>query len=728
MAAVGPYEATLESRTPAERMPVTYVSADFFSILRTRPLLGRDFRPEDDRQGAHPVAVLSYRIWQTYFGSDPALLGASINLDRRPYTVIGVLPPEFRFYRPANVFVPISDAVTRQMLTMRENHNALDAIARLKPGTTLEQAQAQMNTITSRLRSADPATNTGIGARMMALRERISGQARQPLMILLAAVSLVLLIACVNVASLLLARATDRRGEMAMRAALGASRWHVLRQLLLESVILALAGGALGVLLCSWSFAGLARLIPASIDAGGIGVDLRVLGYTLLVSMLTGVLFGLAPAFDAWRLDLTGALRDGGRTTSGSSSARLRDALVIAEVALALVLLAGAGLLLRTLNSLMNVPLGFESDHVLTARVSLPDSKDYPPERGAAFFKAMVANVGAIPGVRSAGTISHMPLRGFFSSMAWLRDDQPLPERGKLPGAEHRVASPEYFATMGIPLLRGRLLTPADGRLTNFRQEEIMEWVKKNHFSVLISDAMAKRFWPGEDPVGKTFRPGFPEMGLQPVKILGVVGDVRDYGPDSDLAPTFYWSAYHFPQRAATLVVRTRGGDPAAIVSDVRRTVAVLDQAATVSDVATVESIVSDAVASRRLNMQLLGVFAALALLLAGVGIYGVTAYAVNRRTHEIGIRIALGAAPWSVVRMVVGRAVVLGAIGVIAGTAVALALTRLIAGMLFGVKPADPLTFVSVGAILLALSIAASCAPARRATRVSPIVALRSE
>ena len=728
MAAVGPYEATLESRATAERLPVTYVSADFFRILGTHPLLGRGFRTEDDRQGAHPVAVLSYRVWQTNFGGDPAILGANVNLDRRPYTVIGVLPAGFRFYRPANVFVPISDTVTRQMLSLRENHNALDVIARLKPGTSLAQAQAQMDTITSRLRSEYPATNTGIGARVIALRERISGQARQPLMILLAAVSLVLLISCVNVASLLLARAADRRGEMAMRAALGASRWHVLRQLLLESVILALAGGLLGILLCSWSFAGLARLIPASIDTGGIGIDWRVLGYTLLISLFTGVLFGLAPAFDAWRMDLMGALRDGGRTTSGSSSARLRDGLVIAEVALALVLLAGAGLLLRTLNSLMNVPLGFQSDHLLTARVSLPDSKDYPPERGAAFFSAMVANVKAIPGVSSAGTISHLPLRGFFSSMVWFRDDQPVPERGKLPGADQRVASPDYFATMGIRLLRGRLLTPADGRVSNFRQEEAMQWFRTNHFSALISESMAKRYWPGEDPVGKTFRPGFPEMGLQPVKIVGVVGDVRDYGPDSDFRPTFYWSSYHFPQRGATLVVRTRGEDPAAIVSDIRRTVAALDQSATVSDVATAESIVADAVASRRLNMQLLGVFAGLALLLAGVGIYGVMSYAVNRRTQEIGVRIALGAAPWSVVRLVVGKAIVLGLIGVLLGTAAALALARLIANMLFGVKPADPLTFVSVAAILLVLSIAASCAPARRATRVSPILALRSE
>jgi putative ABC transport system permease protein len=728
IAVSAPYEATLESRAPAERMPVTYVSSAFFSILRSRPLLGRDFRSEDDREGAPPVAILSHRVWQTHFGSDPAILGATIRLDRRPYTVIGVLAPAFRYYRPANVFVPISDAVVRQVLSMRENHNSLTAIARLKPGTTIEQAQAQMNTITSRLQRAYPAANTGIGARVVTLRESISGDARQPVMILLAAVSLVLLIACVNVANLLLARAADRRKEMAIRAALGASRWHVLRQLLLESVLLALAGGAVGVLLSSWSFAALARLVPASIDTGGLGIDLRVLGYTLLVSMFTGVLFGLAPAFDAWRLDLTGSMREGGRTTGGGSTARLRDALVVAEVALALVLLVGAGLLVRTLHHLMNVPLGFEEKHLLSARVSLPDSADYPAERQALLYEALVAKVQALPGVQSAGTISHLPLTGYFSSMVWSRDDRPIPERGKLPSADQRTASPEYFATMGIPLLGGRLFTPADGRITNFRAEELMQWVKANRFSVVISETMAKRFWPGEDPVGKTFRPAFPEMGLPPVKIVGVVGDVRDYGPDSDPVPTFYWSAYHSPQKGVTLVVRTRGSDPAAMISAVRRTVAALDPAAAVSAVATMEGVVSEAVAARRLNMQLLGIFAALALLLAGVGIYGVMAYTVNRRSHEIGIRMALGAGQANVVHMVIGKAALLGGLGVLIGSAAALGLTRVLAGMLYGVKPADPLTFVCVGGILFAVTIGASCAPAGRAARVSPIVALRSE
>jgi putative ABC transport system permease protein len=722
------YEATVESRAPIERMPVTYVSPEFFSILRSRPLLGRDFRNEDDRDGSPPVAILSHRIWQTHFASDPAVLGATIRMDRRPYTVIGILPPEFRFFRPANIFVPISDAKVRQALTMRENHNAMNAIARLKPGVTIEQAQAQMSTITSRLARAYPTSNTGIGARVITLREEVSGNAREPVMLLLAAVALVLLIACVNVANLLLARAADRRKEMAIRAALGASRWHVLRQLLLESTTLALAGGALGVLFASWSFAALTRLIPSSIDAGGLGIDWRVLGYTLAVSLFTGVLFGLAPAFDAWRLDLNDSMRDGGRTTSGGSTARLRDALVVAEVALALVLLVGAGLLLRTLHHLMSVPLGFESKQLLSARISLPDAPDYPAERQALIYEALIAKVQALPGVQSAGTISHLPLTGFFSSMIWFRDDRPIPERGKLPSADQRTASPEYFATMGIPLLRGRLFTPADGRITDFHPEKLLDWVKANRFSVVISESMARRFWPGEDPVGRTFRPMYPETGLPPVKIVGVVGDVRDYGPDSDPAPTFYWPACHFPQKGVTLVIRMHSGNPAAMVSALRRTVAALDPAAAVSKVAPLESVVADAVAPRRLNMQLLGIFAALALLLAGVGIYGVMAYTVNRRSHEIGIRMALGAGQANVVRMVIAKAALLGGLGVLLGSAAALGLTRLLGNMLYGVKPADPLTFVCVGAILLAVTIGASCAPAGRAARVSPLVALRSE
>jgi putative ABC transport system permease protein len=727
LAAHALYDATVEFSGTAERLPVNYVAADFLATLRTKPRLGRDFKPDDDQPGAAPVAIVTHRLWQTRLGSNPAVLGSTINVDRRGYTVIGVLPPEYRFYRGGDILIPISDAVTRQTLYLRENHNNLYVLARLKPGVSPEQAQAQMSTIAQRLASAYPAINTGIGARVTTLRERVSGEARRPVMMLLGAVCLVLLIACVNVANLLLARAADRRKEMAIRAALGASRWQVLRQLLLESVLLGVAGGALGMLLARWSFAGLVRLVPASIPAGGLTIDFRVLCFTLLVSILTGVLFGLAPAFDASRLKLNEALRDGERTTGGSARGRLRDALVVAEVALALVLLVGAGLLLRTLHHLMNVQLGFNTEKILSARVSLPDSKEYSAERTAALFEQLVARAQSLPGVRSAGTISHMPLRGFFSGMTLYRDDRPIPERGKLPGADQRTASPEYFRTMGVPLLRGRLFTPADGRVANFRRDAVLDWVKQNHFSVLISETMARQLWPGEDPIGKTFRPGLPEMGLPPVTIIGVVGDVRDYGADSLPTPTFYWSAYHFPQWAATLVVRTIA-EPTGLVSDLRRLTAELDRSATLTDVATVEQLISDSLASRRLNMLLLAIFAGLALLLSAVGIYGVMAYAVNRRSHEIGIRIALGASRSDILRMVLGQAVLLGALGVLIGSAAALALTRLIASMLYGVEASDPLTFIVVALLLFAVAVGATYAPARRATRVSPLTALHTE
>ena len=427
LAAHAPYDATLEVSGSAERLPVNYVSADFLTVLRIKPRLGRDFKPEDDQPGAPPVAILTNRLWQTRLGSNPAVLGATISVDRRRYTVIGVLPPEYHFYRGGDILVPLSDAVTRQTLYLRENHNNMYVLARLKPGVTPQQAQAQMSTVAQRLASTYPAMNTGIGARVTTLRERVSGEARRPVMMLLGAVCLVLLIACVNVANLLLARAADRRKEMALRAALGASSWQVLRQLLLESVLLAVAGGALGMLLARWSFAGLVRLVPASIAAGGLSIDFRVLGFTLLVSILTGVLFGLAPGFDASRLKLNDALREGGRTSGGSGHGRLRDALVVSEVALALVLLVGAGLLLRTLHHLMNVQLGFNTEKILSVRVSLPDSADFPAERNAVFFEQLVARVQNIPGVRSAGTISHMPLSGFFSSMVLFRDDPHRP-------------------------------------------------------------------------------------------------------------------------------------------------------------------------------------------------------------------------------------------------------------------------------------------------------------
>jgi putative ABC transport system permease protein len=709
MAVTGTWEATLESRAPAERLPVTYASSDFLSVLRARPMVGRDFRPEDDREDAPPVAILSHRIWRTYFSSDPSVVGAVVSLDRRHYTVIGVLAPDFRFYRPANVLVPISDATSRQRLEKRENHDGLEVIARLRPQATLGRARAEMSTIAAALQSDYPQTDAGIGAQVSGLRERVAGESRRPLFFLLAAVSVLLLIACVNAASVLLARAVDRRREMAVRTAIGGTRGQVLRQLLAESVALSLAGGALGVVLASWSFAALARLLPDSMDAADLGFDWRVLGYTLMLCLFTGALFGLAPVFDAWRLNLTSGVREGARMTNGIATARLRDVLVVAEVALALILLVCAGLLLRTVNRLFNVPLGFQPEHLLTARVSLPDSQEYPAERASRFFDDAVRDVAAIPGVRAAGLIDQLPLRGPHSSMVWFRGDRPPPDRGKLPVADYRAASPGYFAAMGIPLLRGRLFTGSD--------------------AVVISETMARRYWPGENPVGKSFRPGFPEMNMAPVTIAGVAGDVRDYGPESEPVPTFYRSAAHLPPKSsAILVIRARAGDPAGIASALRHTVAAMDPAATVSEVATMEQVLSDSMASRRLNTALLAIFAVLALLLAGIGLYGVMAVTVSRRRREIGIRMALGARRSNVIRMVMGKAFVLGGLGVLVGSTAALGLSRLIQTMLFDVKPGDPLTFLSVGAILLAVTVLSSYVPARRATRISPMTAVRTE
>jgi len=407
------------------------------------------------------------------------------------------------------------------VLYLRENHNSVWVIARLKEEATLEQAQSQMSTIAARLEKTYPESNTNIGARVLSLRERLSGDSRRTIAMLLGAVCVVLLIACVNVANLLLARAADRKKEMALRAALGASRRDIMVQLLTESVLLAAAGGALGVLLAWWSFSGLVRLVPASMAAGGLSIDLTVLGFTLLVSLLTGVLFGLVPAVDGWRVNPREALREGTRTTGSSSRGRLRDALVVSEIALALVLLAGAGLLLRTLNHLMNVRLGFQTENILTARVSLPDADAITPVQASLFYDRLIQRVQEMPGVRAAGTISHIPLGGSYASAVFYRADQPVPPRGQFPAADQRWATPEYFSAMGIPLLRGRLFTPADGRIGNFTRDKLLDWFRSTSFSVVINETMARRFWPNEDPIGKSFRFGFPEMKGSLLTIIG---------------------------------------------------------------------------------------------------------------------------------------------------------------------------------------------------------------
>jgi putative ABC transport system permease protein len=727
MAATMVADATLELSGAAERIPVGYVGADFFRVFRTPLVLGRDFRSEDDTKGAAPVAILTHAVWQSRFGADPAILGRAVSINRTAYTVIGVLPPGFRFYRTADIFVPISNAIDAFVLYRRDNHNNVYVVARLAPGAAIQKAQAQMSTIARALEQAYPASNSGLGVRVMPLRDRLAGESGRPVFLLLGAVCLVLLIACVNVANLLLARSAGRRHEMGIRAALGASRWQVLRQLLLESLLLALAGGAIGMVLARWSFAGLIHLVPASLAPAGLTIDWRVFAFTLAVSLLTGVLFGFAPALDALHLSPSSAMREGGRATPGSARGRLRDALVVSEIALALVLLVGAGLLLRTLGRLVNVRLGFETENLLTAQVSLPDSDATTPEQAALFIERLEERVRNLPGVKSAGYIDHLPLSGFFSGAAFYRDDRPVPAHGDSPSADTRIASPEYFRTMGIPLRQGRLFTAADGRITNFRRAQVIEWFLKSEFRVVINESMARRFWPGENPVGKSFRFGFPEMHGPRLTILGVVGDTRDYGPDREAPPTFFFSVYHAPFRSLTLSARTHG-DPSALTSAVRRAVAELEPGAVLTGVTTAEQIVASSFAPRRLNLLLLAIFAGLALVLASVGIYGVMSYAINLRRHEIGVRIALGATRADIFRLVLGRAALLGALGIAIGCVAAAALTRFMAGMLYGVQATDPATFAAVALALFTVAIAAGFAPARRATRISPIATLRCE
>ncbi len=728
MASNANFDATLTGGARPERIAVGYVSSGFFRILRVKPALGRDFGPDDDHAGATPAALLTHELWQTRYSGNAGVIGSTLNLDRRAYTIIGVLPRGFRYHRPAQAYVPISDALTRQVMNERGNHNNNWVIARLKPGVTLEHARAEMGTISSRLQHEHPDVNTAVRAEVFPLRQKIAGGSKTAVLMLLGAVGLVLLIACVNVANLLLARAAGRRKEMAIRAALGASRARVLRQLLAESILLAFAAAAAGLVLAQWSFSALVRLVPASIAAGGLTIDGRVLLFTAAVALMTGVLFGLAPAIDASRLDLSGAMRDGTRTSGSSGRGRMRDALVVAEVALALVLLVGAGLLVRTLNELMHVRLGFDTARILTIGVNLPDSNETTPVKASLFFEKLIERVQAMPGVESAAGVNLIPLGGANANIVLYRNDRPLPPRGELPSADNKVASPAYFRTMGIPLIRGRIYTATDGRITDFPRDRAMEWLIKAKFSVVINEEMARRNWPGEDPVGKTFRAGFPEWGGPDVTVVGVVGNTRDRGPDSTPWPAFYWSSYQFPFVGMSLTVRTHNENPMGLAAAIRRAASELDANALISDTVTMEQLVSDSVASRRLNMLMLGIFAGLALVLAAVGIYGVMAYSVNQRRREIGVRMAMGAASGDVLRLVVRKAAVLGGLGVALGSVAAFALTRFIAAMLYGVKAVDPLTFASVAALLFAVAILASYAPARRAAKLDPLEALRCE
>jgi len=701
-----------------ERITATLVSASLFPALGVRPALGRDFLPEEDQHGRGQVAILSHGLWQRRFGSDPAIIGQALTLNGQPYAVIGIMPAGFQFLNPeTELWVPV--AFTPHQLSEDERGSHwLNVLARLKPGVTLQQARTEMDAIARRIQQQhrkNYSDESGWGVIVEPLHETVVGNVRSSLLILLGVVGFVLLIACANVANLLLARASVRQKEIAIRAALGANRFRLIRQMLTESILLSLIGASLGILLTLWANDLLVALKPQNLPRlAEVGIDSRVLWFTFAVSLLTGALFGLAPALQTSKPNLNESLKEGGRTTGSVGRHRLRSILVISEVALALVLLIGAGLMIKSLYRLQQFSPGFNPANVLTMRLSLPQSKYSQPHHQRAFFESLLKRVETLPGVQSASAVNSLPL-----SRTGNRRNFSIEGRGDMKlNVEFRMASPDYFRSMGIPLMKGRFFTERD--------REGAPGV------VIVNESLARIFFPEEDPLGKRIKVGSLRGPFPWLSIVGVVGDVKHDGLDAEAPPEMYVSylqplLQNFGIPPMFLVVRS-ADDPLNLIAAVQSEVLALDKNQPVYRVATMDQLVSSSMAERRFQMILFGIFAAIALLLAAIGIYGVISTTVAQRTHEIGIRVALGARSSDVMRLVVGQGMALALIGVAAGLAGALALTRLMSMLLFGVSTTDPATYASIAMLLMIVALLACYIPARRATKVDPMVALRYE
>jgi putative ABC transport system permease protein len=713
--AYGPDDVNLTGDGEPERLDGQVVTANVFSILGVAPALGRTFSPEEDQLGHEHVVVLSDALWQRRFNRDPSIVNRAITLNGESFTVIGVMPRGFFFpEREIELWKPW--AMEPEQKAGRGDHY-LRLVARLKPGATVARANADLTAIAQRLSAEYPRTNEGLGFVAHSLHQDYVGNLRLPILILFAAVGLVLLIACVNVANLLLAQATTRRKEIAIRIALGARRWTIVRQLLVESLLLAAGGGVLGVLGAFWGVAALAKLLPDSLSKlQNVNVDARVFLFTLGVSVLTAIVFGGVPALLASRTQPGATLSDVARDTAGGTSGRyVRRVLVVSEVALAVVLLVSAGLLIRSFQLLRNVDTGFTTANALTMRMVLPFPKYEKAEARRAFYDEVLRKVEELPGVESAGMITFLPLSFHGMNFNFSVEGQPAPSDTKLPFALFRVVSPDYFRAMGIPLQRGRFFDARDSA--------------ESQPAVLVNRRLAEQYWPGEDAIGKRLKVGPLDSPSAWLTVVGVVGDTRQTGLNEHKLE--FYVPYAQERRSfmapRDLVVRTKS-DPASIASAVRRAVWSVDKDQPVSNVRTLDQVFAAAISQERFQALLLGLFAMLALLLACVGLYGVISYAVVQRTHEIGVRMALGAQPLDVLRLVIRQGLSLTlaglGIGIVAGTFV----TRVLTDMLFGVTPRDPLTFVGVPALLLLVALLACYIPARRATRIDPLIALRSE
>ncbi|MGB7921784.1 MAG: ABC transporter permease [Pyrinomonadaceae bacterium] len=706
----------LTGEAEPEQIQVAQVSSDFFPLLGVQPVMGRSFLPEEDRPGAQQSIIVSHGLWQRRFGGDPALVGKQLMLDGESFTVVGIMPPSFSFpERPSNpieAWAPVGLDANQTGMKGRGNHPGLTAIARLKPGVTFAEARANMESVARSLAQQYPDSNAENTVTMTTLNEELTGDVRPALLVLLAGVAFVLLIACANVANLLLARATTRHREIAIRTALGASRWRVVRQLLTESILLALMGGVLGIVLALWGVDLLLAVSPEDIPRlAEAGIDSHVLLFSLAISLLTGVVFGLAPALQASKLELTEALKEGGRGLAGSILRnRLRSLLVVSELALALVLLVGAGLMMKSFLRLQRVDPGFNSENVLLARIPLPPVKYSEPQQQAAFFQQVVERVKSLPGVQAAAVGSSPPLGGG----SWQSGAGIEGRAIKDFLVDINVISPDYTSALGIKLKTGRLFTEQDK--------------KESAPVVLIDETLAERYWPNEDPVGQRMGFNRDDKG-QPIwrEVVGVVGHVKHYGLDAESRVQIYLPYLQVSRSSMSLVVRT-DGDPASLAPALRREILALDKDQPVASLRTMEDVVSESVAQPRFSTLLLGVFAGVALILAAVGIYGVIAYSVMQRTHEIGIRMALGAGRGDILKLVLGQGMALALTGIAIGLVAAFIVTRVMTSLLFNVSATDPTTFAAVALLLALVALVAIYIPARRAMKVDPMIALRYE
>ncbi|HYY58666.1 MAG TPA: ABC transporter permease [Pyrinomonadaceae bacterium] len=697
----------------SERISASEVSAGLFPVLGVEPILGRAFLPEDDKPGANPVAIISHGLWQRRFGADRGLVERALTLDGKSFIVVGVMPPGFDFPQKIDLWIPVG--LSADKIMKRESHPGFTAIARLRPGIGLERARTDMQLIARQLGEQYPATNKEADVLVFSLYERTFQDIRPTLLILLGAAGFVLLIACANMANLMLAQAAARHKEIAIRLALGATRLRLIRQLLTESMLLAVAGGVLGLMLVFWSIDLIVAALPENIPRmKEVSVDGRVLSFTLLVSLLTGIVFGLAPAIRASRPNLNESLKEGGGRAGGDFRRhRVHRFLVVSEMALALMLLIGAGLMIGSFLSLQKVDPGLNPRDVLTMQVSLPQPKYSEGRLQTAFFRQVLERIETLPGVEATGLVTPLPLGGEGFSLSFTVEGQPAASPGDQPSADCAMINPHYFRSMGIPILKGRPFTDRDE--------------KEAPGVVIIDETLAAQFWPNEDPLGKRLKLGGPDSKSPWLSIVGVGGHVKNNGLDAPSRMELYLPYSQKPYFYMTLLVRTTS-DHNSMAAGMRNAVRAVDQDQSVYNVRSMENILADSIAPRRVSMFLLTIFAAVALILAAIGIYGVMSYSVAQRTREIGIRMALGAQRADVLKLVLRQGMVPALLGILIGLAAAFVLTRLMSSLLYGVSATDPAIFAATTMLLASVALVACYIPARRATKVDPMVALRHE